>query len=363
MFSNLKTGTKLACSLGLIVALLLVITVVTTIRIQAINERIVDIVDDRAVKVSLATDLEQATNVQARVLRNALIGHKDADEVRISLERIQKAADENTETLAKLEKMINAPIGQKSIQAHLDAAVAAAGPVRLMFNGVSWADTQGSSMAAMGFAAMFEPIRLAMISWYHTGPIVARHMGQHGGGAIVGITANVARCPSPSIGGFGIACAAVEHFLRQLGMEHGASGVRVCWVRSPGSPDAPGVRDVWQTHADERGISFEDLHRDYAKTTPLRRITGLAQVADAAVLLSSDLASAMTATVANATRGVQIDLFHGGGETMLTLPQIIVRPVQATSDRSERLSKTTAAQTWPRRWMWRPASLSSSPVQ
>lgn len=194
-----------------------------------------------------------------------------------------------------------------SIQAHLDAVVAAAGPVRLMFNGVSWADTQGSSMADMGFDAMFEPIRLSMISWYHTGTLVAHHMGQHGGGSIVGITANVARWPSPSIGGFGVACAAVEHFLRQLGMEHGPSGVRVCWVRSPGSPDAPGVRDVWQTHADERGISFEDLHRDYAKTTPLRRIAGLAQVADAAVLLSSDLASAMTATVANATGGGQID--------------------------------------------------------
>lgn len=193
------------------------------------------------------------------------------------------------------------------IQAHLDAVVAAAGPVGLMFNGVSWADTQGASMADMGFEAMFEPVRLSMLSWFHTGTLMARHMGQHGGGAIVGITANVARWPSPSTGGFGIACAAVEHFLRQLGMEHGPSGVRVCWVRSPGSPDAPGVRDVWQAQADERGISFEDLHRDYAKTTPLRRIAGLAQVADAAVLLASDLASAMTATVANATGGGQID--------------------------------------------------------
>lgn len=194
-----------------------------------------------------------------------------------------------------------------AIQAHLDALVAAAGPVQLMFNGLPLADTQGSSMAAMGFDAMFEPIRQSMVNWYHTGTLMARHMGQHGGGCIVGITANVGRWPAPSIGGFGIACAAIEHFLRQLGMEHGPSGVRVCWVRSPGSPDAPGVREVWQAHADERGISFEDLHWDYAKTTPLRRIAGLAQVADAAVLLSSDLASAMTATVANATGGGQID--------------------------------------------------------
>jgi 7-alpha-hydroxysteroid dehydrogenase len=221
--------------------------------------------------------------------------------------RLERVAADIAAAGGRAEVSIVDATSPASIQAHLDAVMATAGPVRLMFNGVSWADTQGQSMADMGFAALFEPIRLSMISWYHTGTLMARHMGQHGGGAIVGITANVARWPSPSIGGFGIACAAVEHFLRQLGMENGPAGVRVCWVRSPGSPDAPGVREVWQTHADERGVSFEDLHRDYAKTTPLRRIAALAQVADAAVLLSSDLASAMTATVANATGGGQID--------------------------------------------------------
>lgn len=190
----------------------------------------------------------------------------------------------------------------ESIQAHLDAVVAAAGPVRLMFNGLSWADTQGSSMAAMHFAELFEPIRLSVTHWFHTGTIMAQHMGQHGGGSIVGITRNVARGRSRAIDGFGIACAAVEHFLHQLGREYGPLGVRVCWVCSPGSSEAPGIRNFWQTRAGERGIGFEDPHRDYAKTT-LRRNAGLAQIADAAVLLSSDLASALTATVAHVTGG------------------------------------------------------------
>ena len=43
------------------------------------------------------------------------------------------------------------------------------------------------------------------------------------------------------------------------------------------------------------------------KLTQLRRIAPLAQVADAAVLLSSNLAAGMTATLANATGGAQID--------------------------------------------------------
>lgn len=194
-----------------------------------------------------------------------------------------------------------------AVAAHLAGVADRAGPVKLMFNGVSWDDTQGELLADMPFDRMLAPVRTAMTTWFHTGTAVARHMGENGGGVIVGITANVARWPVPYVGGFGVACAAVENLLRQLGMEHGPQGVRVCWVRSPGSPDAPGVREAWQLRANELGITFDDVHREFAKDTPLRKVTALAQVADAAVLLSSDLAAGMTATLANATGGAQVD--------------------------------------------------------
>lgn len=194
-----------------------------------------------------------------------------------------------------------------SVDTHLADVVAKAGPVKLMFNGVSWDDTQGELLTDMPFERMLAPIRSSMTTWFHTGTAVARHMGENGGGVIVGITANVARWPVPYVGGFGVACAAVENYLRQLGMENGPNGVRVCWVRSPGSPDAPGVREAWQLRANELGVSFDEVHREFAKDTPLRKVTALAQVADAAVLLSSDLAAGMTATLANATGGAQVD--------------------------------------------------------
>jgi enoyl-[acyl-carrier-protein] reductase (NADH) len=59
--------------------------------------------------------------------------------------------------------------------------------------------------------------------------------------------------------------------------------------------------------ADEAGVTFDEIHKQFAKDTPLRRVTALAQVADAAVLLASDLAAGMTATMANATGGAQVD--------------------------------------------------------
>ncbi|MCR6672699.1 SDR family NAD(P)-dependent oxidoreductase [Devosia ginsengisoli] len=196
---------------------------------------------------------------------------------------------------------------QAAVTAHLAAIVAEAGPVQAMFNGVSWDDTQGELLADMPLERMLAPVRTALTTWFHTGTTVARHMGENGGGVILGITANVARWPQPYLGGFGVTCAAVENYLRQLGMEHGPQGVRVCWVRSPGSPDAPGVREAWQLRANELGVTFDEIHREFAKDTPLRRVTALAQVADAAVLLASDLAAGMTATMANATGGAQID--------------------------------------------------------
>lgn len=196
---------------------------------------------------------------------------------------------------------------QQAVEAHLAGIAAETGPVKIMFNAIEWGDTQGAELTDMPLERLMLPIRTALATWFYTGTAVASHMARNGGGAIVGITANAAREAYSHVGGFGIACAAVEHFLRQLAVENGPMGVRVTWVRSPGSPDAPGVREAWMLRAEEQGVTFDDIHREFARNTPLRRITALAQVADAAVLMASDLAAGMTATVANATGGAQVD--------------------------------------------------------
>jgi 7-alpha-hydroxysteroid dehydrogenase len=194
-----------------------------------------------------------------------------------------------------------------AVETHLAAIVAEAGPVKIMFNGVEWGDTQGQHVVDMELERFIRPVRQGLINWFHTGTVVARHMGENGGGAIVGITANAGRQAFPFTGGFGVACAAVEHFLRMLAVENGPKGVRVNWVRSPGSPDAPGVREAWMLRADEWKMTFDEVHALFAKDTPLRYMTPLAQVANAAVMLASDYTAGMTATMANATGGAQVD--------------------------------------------------------
>jgi NAD(P)-dependent dehydrogenase (short-subunit alcohol dehydrogenase family) len=176
-----------------------------------------------------------------------------------------------------------------------------------MFNAIDWGDTQGQALVATTFERFSGSPSTALRTWFVTGTAAARHMAAHGGGTILGITANAGRYPIAMVGGFGVACAAVEHFLRQLAVETGPAGVRVCFVRSAGSPDAPGVNAAFKLRAAEAGVSLEEVLREAGAGSPLRHLPWLAEVADAAVLLASDYARGMTATLANVTCGAQVD--------------------------------------------------------
>lgn len=220
---------------------------------------------------------------------------------------LEEVADEIRAAGGKADVMPVDATDKAAVEAHLAAAAEQAGPIKVMFNAIDWGDTQGTPIVEMEFERFYRPVRTSLTTWFHTGTAMARHMADNGGGAIVGITANAGRQAFASTGGFSVACAAVEHFLRHLAVENGPYGVRACWVRSPGSPDAPGVREAWQLRADEWGMSFDEVHALFAKDTPLRYITPLAQIANAVVMLASDYAAGMTATAANATGGAQVD--------------------------------------------------------
>lgn len=216
-----------------------------------------------------------------------------ADEIRAAGGRADVAPVDATDTAA--------------VNAHLDAVAASAGPVRIMFNAVGLDDTQGQPLTEMDRGRFVAPIVTAMNTWFATGTACARHMAANGGGVIVGISANAAREAYRRMGGFGVANGAIEHFIRHLAVENGPRGVRCVCVRSPGSPDAWGVREAFRLLAEAEGITLEQAFSDAARNTPLGQLTPLAQIADVAVLLASDLAAGMTATVANATGGGQVD--------------------------------------------------------
>ncbi len=197
-------------------------------------------------------------------------------------------------------------LDDRAVGPHFDRIAAAYGPIGVMVNAISWADTQGVALSESTYERYFGAVAAALKTWFLTGTAAARHMAGTGG-VIVGVTADVGRIPMAMVNGFGVACAAVEHFLRQLAVENGPAGVRVCFVRSAGASDAPGVVEAFKLRAQERGTTLEAELAAAGRLAPLRRLPSLAEMADAAVLVASDYARGMTATLANVTCGAILD--------------------------------------------------------
>jgi 3-oxoacyl-[acyl-carrier protein] reductase len=173
----------------------------------------------------------------------------------------------------------------------------------ISFNAIGLGDVQGAPLVEMSYEHFALPIITAMKTHLFTATTAARHMAKKGTGVIMAITAQAGRKPYRDVGGFGVACAAIEGLCRQLAVELGPQGIRVVCLRSAGSPDAAGLDEVWRRHGERAGISRQAFELRIADQTLLKRMPKLAEVANAAVMMASDRASAITAAVVNVTCG------------------------------------------------------------
>ena len=195
----------------------------------------------------------------------------------------------------------------EEVDAHLTGILKKTGSIDISFNAIGPDDYQGVSLTEMSPAQFISPVIKAMTAHFITGTAALRFMKTKMKGVILAITANAARKPYPGSGGFGVACAAIEAYCRQLALEAGEFGIRVGCIRSAGSPDAPGVDEVFRVHAKNAGITREEFEHRFADRTMLKHLPLLNEVANAAVLIASDKASAITAAVINVTCGELAD--------------------------------------------------------
>jgi enoyl-[acyl-carrier-protein] reductase (NADH) len=104
------------------------------------------------------------------------------------------------------------------------------------------------------------------------------------------------------VGGFGIACTAIEALTKQLASELGPSGIRVNCLRSEGIPES------WAgASTEEWSASTNEIEAFLKQRSLLGRVTTLADVGNAAAFLASDRAGATTGTVFNLTSGTVVD--------------------------------------------------------
>ncbi|MFG1625327.1 SDR family NAD(P)-dependent oxidoreductase [Kribbella sp. NPDC049227] len=194
-----------------------------------------------------------------------------------------------------------------AVARHAARVVETAGRLDVSFTLIGYGDAQGAPLLEMKRERFVEPISTAMQAHFITATAAGRYMAEAGSGVILALTAQAGRVPYVNTGSFGVINAAIEGLCRQLAAELGPHGVRVACLRSGGSPDTPGVEEAWARHAENAGVPKEEWWATMAGKTALRRLPMLADVANAAVLLASDHATAITAEVTNVTCGELFD--------------------------------------------------------
>jgi len=195
----------------------------------------------------------------------------------------------------------------QDVKDHIGQVAEKAGSINVLFNAIGMQDIQGKPLIEMSVGDFIQPVMIATRTQFLTAQAAARHMVRQGSGVIMTITAGPARRAAPNVGGFDTACAALEGLWRTFAAELGPFGVRLVVMGSAGSPDTPDVQATMELHAKATGKSLEEAQADLGIDTLLKRLPGVQEVANAAALMASDYASAMTGIIANVTCGYIVD--------------------------------------------------------
>ncbi len=194
-----------------------------------------------------------------------------------------------------------------AIEKHLQSVVADAGRIDVSMNLISSSVGMGRPLSDLSGEEFANFAFTLVRSNFLTATAATRLMEKQGNGLILALTASIARIPKPSLGGFAIAGAAIEALCRQLALEAGPRGVRVVCLRTGGTPDNPTLQNVYAHLAKLRGTTAKEFENSLAVENALKRLPLLPEVANAAVLLASDYASAITGTVEDASCGDIVD--------------------------------------------------------
>jgi len=195
-------------------------------------------------------------------------------------------------------------LDEQAVEKHMGELVDNAGSIDVSFNAISIQDVQLIPLVEMSREDFMRPISTGMTTHFLTARAAAWHMAAQRSGVILTFSASAARAyfPGVHVGGFGIACTAIEALTKQLAAELGQSGIRVNCLRSEGIPES------WEGASTEEWSGSTDEIEEFLKQRSLLgRVTTLADVGNAAAFLASDRAGATTGTVFNLTSGTVVD--------------------------------------------------------
>jgi enoyl-[acyl-carrier-protein] reductase (NADH) len=190
-------------------------------------------------------------------------------------------------------------LDQRAVNQHADQVVKHAGTLDISFNLINLSETQNTPLVEMAAEDFVRPVHTAALTHFLTATAAGRIMSRQRSGVVLTLTATPGGIGYPLVGGFGPACCLIESFSRNLAAELGAQGVRVVNIRSAGSPDSRPFREAIAQGGPEAEEFLSRLQDD----TMLKALPSMEDIANAAVFLSSDLASKITGVTLDITAG------------------------------------------------------------
>jgi enoyl-[acyl-carrier-protein] reductase (NADH) len=217
---------------------------------------------------------------------------------------LQKIADDIIASggIAKVDEVD--ALDAKMIGNHLQKVVDTAGTIDIVYNAIDFKVIQGMPLVDMAVEDFVRPVSIAMQTHFLTATNAAKVMIKQKSGVILSLTATPGGIGYPYTAGFAPACSALECFVRNLAAEVGPHGVRVVNIRSAGSPDSMVFKEAVEHDPEAMGTVLRQMEED----TMLKKLPLMADIANTAVFLLSDLAAKITGVTIDVTCGTTAGL-------------------------------------------------------
>lgn len=217
---------------------------------------------------------------------------------------VQKVADEIIASGGRADVAVVDAMDEKAISSHINRIVHEAGTVDISFNAVGLPVVQNIPLVEISVDDFMHPVSFNLRTRFLTAMAAAKVMIKQKSGVILSLTATPGGICYPLTGGFAPACSAVESFSRNLASELGIYGVRVVNIRSGGSPDSAVFKDAIENNPE----AMDHVIRKMEGDTMLKKLPLMADIANAAVFLSSELAGKITGVTIDVTCGTTAGL-------------------------------------------------------
>lgn len=220
------------------------------------------------------------------------------------IDSVQNTADEILRTGGKAEVDVVDAFDENAINSHIKTVVQKAGSLDISFNAVGIDVIQNIPLVDISTNDFVNPITKTMQTRFVTAKAAAKTMMKQKSGVILTLTATPGGIGYPYTGGFAAACSAVETLSRNLAIELGVYGIRVINIRSGGSPDSNVFKNAIDTQPEVMAPILKQMEAD----TALKKLPLMADIANLAVFLSSDLAEKITGVTVDVSSGTTAGL-------------------------------------------------------